>query len=119
MTKPGPRPGEDLGGGEDLAGLGLGHEPGGQVDRVAHDREGPPVGGPDLADEDRSPVDADPDGERAVVVHDLADRQQHAVLVVARGRRGAGGEDDLAAVPVGVGGQEGDLLALDRALDVS
>ena len=40
------------------------------------------------------------------------------MLVVARGRGRAGGEDDLAAVLVGVGGEEGDLLALDRPLDV-
>ena len=95
---------------EDLSGLGLGHQAGGQVHGVTHHGEGPPVGRPDLADEDRAPVHPDPQIERGTGVHDLPDAEQHPVLVVTRGGRGPGRQDDLAPVAVDVGGQEGHLL---------
>lgn len=78
----GPRTGQEVRGRQDLARLCLGHETGGEVDGVPHHRERPPVVGPDLADKDRSLVHTDPDRERILGIHDLAEGEQHAVFVV-------------------------------------
>ena len=72
---------------------------------------------PDVAGENRAAMDADADRDRQVGIDDRAQREQHALLVVA-GRSGrAGGQDQLAAVGVDVGGEERDLLRLGRRLD--
>ena len=74
---------EHVVGGDDLAGHGLGHEPGREVHGVAHHGVGAPVPGADLTGEDVAAVDADANRQRQRLVDDAADGTQHASLVVA------------------------------------
>ena len=56
-------------------------------------------------------------GDRQSGLDDPAQREQHALLVVAGDLRCARGQDQLAAVGVDIGGEEGDVLLLGRRLD--
>ena len=58
-------------------------------------------------------------GEPARLGGDLAQREQHPLLVVADHARRAGGQRDLAAVRVHVGLQEADLELVRDGLDVA
>ena len=111
------RPVEHVGRRIDLPRSGLGHQPRREVHRVAHHRVRAAVEGADVAGEDRAAIDADADGDRHVGVDDRAQRQQHALLVVAGDDRRAGGEDQLAAVDVAVRREQRDALRLGRGLD--
>ena len=85
---------------EDLARPRLGHDPRGRVDRVAEDAVGAPVRRAEVAGEDLAGVDADPHRDDARLLHHLAQRPEHPLLVVARARRGARGQQRLdAALP--------------------
>ena len=92
------------------AGLRLGHHTRGEVHRVAHHRERAAVGGADVAGEHRAAVDADLHRQRQLGVEDAPHREQHALLVVARDLGRAGGEYQLAAVAVEVGGEQRHVL---------
>ena len=104
---------------EDLAGVGLAHDPGRGVDRVAEDPVRAAVRRPEVAGEDLAGVHADPHRHEPVLLHDLAQGPEHPLLVVARARRRAGGQQGLDARLADVGLVEGDLVAqrgfLDRA----
>ncbi len=97
--------------------LRLRHQPCREVHRVAHDRVRASVGRTDVAGEHGATVHADVDRKRQAALHDRAQREQHALLVVAGDLRRAGGQDQLAAVDVDVGGEERDVLRLGGALD--
>ena len=90
----------------DLARLCLGHHPRGQVHGVAHHRIRAAILGPDVAGEYRTPVHANPDGDRQLGGDDLAQREQHPIFVGAGSFRRAGGQDQLAAVGIDVRGEE-------------
>jgi hypothetical protein len=62
-------------------------------------------------------VHAELHADRQRRVDDASRREQHALLVVAGDLRGAGGQDQLAAVRVDVGGEQGDVLRVGRGLD--
>ena len=82
---------------EDLARLGPAHHSRGGVDRVAEDPVRAAVGRAEVAGEHLARVDADPHRHDARRVHDLAQRAQHPLLVVAGARRRARGEERLDA----------------------
>ena len=107
---------QGVGGGQDLARFGLGHEPGGQVHRVAHDGEGSPELGPHVTGEHRPGVYPDAQRQRQLVGDDPAQADQHPLLVVAHPAWYPRHQDDLAAVVVDVGPEERDLVLLDRRL---
>ncbi len=92
------------------------HQPRRQIDGVAHHREGGPVLGADLTGEHVAAVDADLDGELRVGVDDAPHGAQHASVVVVLGGGNTGGEDQLAAVLVEVGGEQRDARLVDRRL---
>ena len=56
-------------------------------------------------------------GKRELGIDDLAQREQHPLLVVARDLRCAGGQNDLPAVGVDVRAEERDVLLLGGFLD--
>ena len=58
---------QDVGGGDHLPRLRLGHEPGGQVDGVAHHGEGAPELGPHVPGEHRAGVHPDAQGQGQIV----------------------------------------------------
>ncbi len=102
----------------DLARGRVRHQPRGEVHGIAHDRVGAAERGADVTAEDAAAVDADPQAEPARLRGDLAQREQHPLLVVADHARRAGGERDLAAVRVDVGLQEADLELVAGGPDV-
>ena len=102
-------PAQDRRGGEHRARLGVRHHPRGEVHRVAHQRPDPAGGLADVGAEHRAAVDSGADLERPVTADDVPERVEHPVVVVGRGDRGAGAQDQLAAVAVDVGGDVGDL----------
>ena len=110
---------QHLGGRDDLVVLGLGHQPGGEVDRVSHDGVRATVEGPDLAGEDGAPVDSDVERQLALSGDDRAEGEQHLLLVVPRHVRRTGGEDDLAPVRRDVGAEERHLPLVDCLLDAA
>ena len=102
----------------ELAVRRLRHDPCGEVHRVAHDRVGAPVARPDLAGEHVPAVDADAHREPPAAIDHASQGEQHALLVVTDDPRRARGQQQLAAAVVDVGGQEADLVVIDRALHV-
>ncbi len=104
---------------EDLAGLGLAHDPGGEVDRVALDAERPAERRAEVTGEHGAPVDPDAQRQDADAVHDAPGRTEHPLLVVVRAARRAGGEHDLAAVAVDVGLEERHVVPRRRLLHVA
>ncbi len=74
--------------------------------------------GADVAGEDRTAVHADAQSRGGVAVLDLAQRLEHALLVVAERTRHARDEDDLAAVVVDIRPEERDVVRVGRALHV-
>ena len=103
---------EHLGGGQYLAGLGLGHQPGGQVHRVPHHGEGPSERRAHVAGEHRAGVDADAQAQGKLLGGDLTQGEQHPLLVLAGPSGHARHQDDLAAVVVDVGPEERDVVLL-------
>ncbi len=95
----------------------LRHQPRREVDRVAHHRVPAAVGGPELTSEHRAPIDPGPDRERQLGLHDLPQREEHALLVVAHHPRGSGAEPDLGPVGRDVRVEEADLVTLGCVLD--
>ena len=100
-----------IGGREDLPGLGTGHHPRRRVDRVAEDAVGAPVPRAEVPGEDPARVDAGPHRDDAGLVHHLAQRAQHLLLVVPGARRRARREQHLHAALGDVGEVEGHLVA--------
>ncbi len=96
--------------GEHLAGLGPGHQPGGEVDGVALDGVRASERWPEVAGEHVAHVDAHAHRQPAGPLHDHARRPKHPLRIVAGARGCAGGEHDLAAVAVEVGLEERHLV---------
>ena len=61
-------------------------------------------------------MNADANRNREIGIDDAAQREQHALLVVAGDAGRAGRQDQLAAVGIDVGGEERDLVLLRRRL---
>ena len=78
-----------------------------------------PVRRPHLTHEYMTSVDADANREPSGFVGDSAQRAQHPTFVVAHRSWRAGDEDDLAAVTVNIGAEEGDALLLHRVLHIA
>ena len=117
--EPGRRPFEHRAAREDLPLAGLGHQSRREVHGVAHHGVGAPVVRTDVAREYRAVVHTDPHADRALGLDDPAQRQQEALLVLADGARGAGGQDQLAPVGVDVGAEETHAELVDRSLRVA
>ena len=96
------RPVEDVRRREDRSGRCAGGQPRREIDRVAHDGVCPPRRRADVAGEDAPTVDAGPEGEPDVRAHDVTQRAEHRLLVLARRRRSACGEVNLRGVGVDV-----------------
>ena len=77
------------------------------------------MGRTDLAREHRAAVDADLDRQRRIVLNDLAQCEQHPLLILAYDPWSAGAQPDLGAVGGDVGVQEADVVAFGRVLDES
>src|SRR5439155_10622929 len=103
----------------DLADASLGHNPGGEIDRVALDRVRASEVGTEVTREHRAAIDAGAQREDAAAVDDLADHAEHAFLVVAAAAGSPGDQHDLAAVAVDVGFEKGDVVIRRRVLDVA
>jgi hypothetical protein len=95
----------------------LRHDPRGQVDRVPHERVRAPIGWPDLAGEHVTAVDPDADRQPWRGLHHLAQREQHAFLVVPDRPRRAGAHAQLPPIGGDIGVEEADLVAVGRVLD--
>ena len=87
-----------------------GHQPGREVDRVAHHGVSAAIRRSDVAREHGAAVHADLHGQRPAAVEDLPEREQHAPVVVVRGDRCAGGQEQLAAVRVHVRAEQADAV---------
>ena len=107
---------EHVGRGQHLTGGRLGHESCGQVDRIPHHGEGPPERCPDVAGEHRPGVHPDAEAEGKLFGGDLAQCQQHPLLVLTGTPRHARHQDDLAAVVVDVGPEKRHIVLLGRDL---
>ena len=101
---------------EHLSGSRLRHQPRGEVDGVAHRQEGRPVLGADLAGEDRTTVDPRAQCEADVEPDDLAEREEHELLVVAGAAGRAEAQVELAAIGAEVGRLQADVAIVDRRL---
>ena len=100
---------QDRRGGEHCARLGVHHHPRCEVHRVTHQRPDPAGRLADVGAEHRAAVDSGADLERPLAAEHVAQGVEHPVVVVGRGDRSAGAEDQLATVAVDVGGDVGDL----------
>ena len=108
---------DDLGRRDDLSRLGFRGQPSGEVDRVAHDRILLSVRGTDQTGEDRALVDADPNRDRMIRLHDLANGAEQLFSVVLAPPGRARSEHELAAVRLGVAIQERDEVPCGGRLD--
>ena len=68
---------------DELTRFRLLHQPGGEVDGVAHDRERPASGGAEIAHEHGAGVHADAQVEVGYFIEHVTGRAQHALFVVA------------------------------------
>ena len=114
------RPRDHLRGGQHLSGTGLAHHPGGEVDRVALDRERTPERRARSRPANTCPrLMPMPQRQAPGTVQHLPGDAQHPLLVVVGAARRAGGEHDLAAVAVDVGLEERDVVVGAGVLDVA
>ena len=101
---------------DDLAGLGLAHEAGGEVHAVADHRVHTPIRGTEVAREHAAGVDAGFERKDAGGVDDAARRGEHPRLVVTGAPRCAGDDDHLGAVLADVRRQQRHVVGHDRVL---
>ena len=113
---------DDGNAGYEFARLGLGHQAGSEVHRVAHHRVHPTPRRSDLAREHMTRVDPNAHRESDVGVEQRAPDSEHPTLAVLDGVRHACGEDHLDAPAGNVGRKEAHLVTagdLERHADES
>ncbi len=109
------RPGtfQNVGGGQQAAGLGARGEARREIDRVAHDVVGAAGLGPDVPAERRAAVDSGAQRQPLVGPEDGSERTQHPLLVGASGRGRPADDVDLAAALVDVRPEPGQAQLLE------
>ncbi len=88
-----------------------------EIHRIAHHGVRAPIERSDVASEHRTTVDPDANWHREFGIDDLAQREQHALLVVAGDPRRTRGQYQLATIRIDIGAEECDFLFIGSGLD--